>query len=94
MDRTRIKFSMFFAALIIAFSAGHSLGSDCPYHQPSCGYAVSGCFQMSYGCQGGGGGSCWREFGKCCDDAGSDYSTFCGPGCDASGGGSCGDLQM
>jgi|KBSSwiStaDraftv2_1062776.scaffolds.fasta_scaffold26432_6 hypothetical protein len=91
MSRSRFKISMFIAVLIIAFSAGHTMGSECPYHQPSCGYAVSGCIQLTYSCQSSG--YCWREYGKCCEDPGTDFSVFCGPGCDGSGGGGCG-LEM
>lgn len=93
MKRTRFKLSMFLASVLVAFSAGHSLGADCPYHQPTCGYAVSGCIQLTYSCQANGGGSCWREYGKCCDDVGSDHSIYCGGACDAGGGGGCG-LEM
>jgi len=89
--KTNFKLSLFLALLITAFSAGHALGADCPYHQPSCSYAVSGCIQMTYSC--GGNGNCWREFGKCCDDVGTDFSTYCGLGCDGNGGGTCG-LEM
>jgi hypothetical protein len=91
MKRTNFKLSLFLALLVTAFTAGHALGADCPYHQPACTYTVSGCIQMSYAC--GSYGNCWREFGKCCDDVGSDYSTYCGSGCDGGGGGSCG-LEM
>lgn len=91
MKRTNVKLSLLLALLVTAFSTGHALGADCPNNQPSCTYAVSGCLQMGYGCQGSN--LCWREFGKCCDEEGSSFTTYCGPGCDGSGGGSCG-LQM
>jgi hypothetical protein len=90
MNRIRLKSSMVWALLLIAFSAGHSLGADCSSHQPSCTYAVFGCVQMSASCQGTN--LCWREIGKCCEEDGSEYSQYCGPGCDAGGGGSCGLL--
>lgn len=90
MNKVRLKFSIFIASLVIGFCAGHALGSECPTHQPDCGYAVAGCFLLTYPCSGG---QCWREWGNCCDDKGTDFSVFCGPGCDGGGGGSCG-LQM
>ena len=93
MNKAKIKFSMFLCVILVAFSAGHAFGANCPYSQPSCSYGVQGCIQLTYSCQESGGGACWREFGKCCEESGMDFSIYCGPGCDAGGGGGCG-LEM
>lgn len=90
MKRIRLKSSLVWALLLIAFSAGHSFGADCFFHQPDCTYTVFGCVKYASGCQGSN--QCFREYGKCCEDDGMDYTQYCGASCDGSGGGSCGLL--
>lgn len=87
--KSKIQVALTVAGMMLAFAGGRVLAAECSYHQPECTYKVSGCVPTQNTCGLHGGGICFMEYGTCCPGGGSDYSTFCGPGCDGSGGQPC-----